>query len=300
VTASTGTGPAGRRGVPAWAPVPAAAPSLRADRRRADHAVRAPRAARRPPSRGLDAVLRVVGVVGEVMITVGVVVLLFLAWQLWWTDVVADRAQAAIVSELQWQAPPDVAVPALQKHTDDPPAEPVPALGEVWATLYVPRFGDHYVRPVAEGVDKETILDKVGVGHYPQTSMPGQIGNFAVAGHRTTFGKPFTHIERLRKGDAVVLRTETTWYVYKVTEHLIVYPDQVGVLSPVPDEGTTVSPAPEDGAGGRYLTMTSCHPRYWALQRYVVHGELEYWAPVSSGVPAELDGVDVSQGKKGS
>ena len=237
----------------------------------------------------------VVGVIGELMITVGVLVLLFLAWQLWWTDVVADRAQAAIVHDLQWQAPPDVTVPVAEKRTDDPPVEPTPQLGSVWATLYVPRFGDDYVRPVAEGVDKETVLDKLGVGRYPETQMPGQLGNFAIAGHRTTFGKPFTHIEKLKKGDAVVVRTATTWYVYKVTSHLIVYPDQVGVLSPVPDESTSVSAAPDD-LSKRFLTMTSCHPRYWALQRYVVHGELAYWAPVSSGVPDELAGVDVSLG----
>jgi len=251
-------------------------------------------------SRALAVTLRSASVLGELMVTAGVLIVLFLVWQLLWTDVVADRAQAAIVQQVEstWTAPPDTTIPQVQRHTDDPPPEPAPVEGKVWATIYVPRFGKHYVRPVAEGIDKTTVLDKLGVGHYPTTQMPGELGNFAVAGHRTTFVKPFAQIAEIRKGDAIVFRTKTTWYVYRATDHLVVWPGQVGVLSPVPDDGWQVT-QPTGPLTKRYLTMTSCHPKVWGVKRYVQHGVLSYWAPVSSGVPPELAGMDLSKdGKK--
>lgn len=231
--------------------------------------------------------LRIIGVIGEIMITLGVLLMLFLVWQLWWTDVVADREQAAVVAALGWEDAPAISAPSAHR-TDAPPVDAAPTkVGEVFATLYVPRFGKDYVKPIANGVDKYQVLDRLGVGHYPQTQMPGELGNFAIAGHRTTYGKPFTHIEKLVKGDVVIVRTEKTWYVYTVTGHVIVQPNAIGVLSPVPTEGTEIV-TPTEKLTGRYLTMTSCHPRYYALQRWVTHGELKYWMPVSAGTPDEL------------
>ena len=124
--------------------------------------------------------------------------------------------------------------------------------------MYIPRFGDDYVKPVAEGTDKATVLDTIGIGHYNGTAMPGDLGNFAVAAHRTTYGKPFNKIAELKKGDPLVVRTEDTWYVYKVTEYKIVYPQNVEVIAPVPGV-TKDQPMPDPKK--RFITLTSCHIR---------------------------------------
>src|SRR5512143_18243 len=111
--------------------------------------------------------------------------------------------------------------------------------------------------------------------------MPGGWGNFAMAAHRTTYGKPFSRIDELAVGDAIVIRNKWVWYVYHVTSTEIVAPSNVGVIAPVPDQ-------PGVAPNGRYLTMTSCHPKYSAAQRYVVHAEMTYWMRSISGTPAEL------------
>ncbi|MCL1870867.1 MAG: class E sortase [Promicromonosporaceae bacterium] len=234
----------------------------------------------------------VVGVFGELLITAGVVLGLFVVWQLWWTDVVALREQQQVLHALQWEPPPPAAsaAPAPVERRDDPPVDPQPAFGQVFAQLYVPRFGPTYVSPIAGGVDREQILDRLGIGHYPDTAMPGELGNFATAGHRTTFGKPYNLIADLQDGDALVVRTRTTWYVYRVVSHEIVYPWQVEVISPIPGlkPGDPIPPLTE-----RWMTMTACHPMFSARQRYVVHAKFDYWMPVSEGTPKELTDAGV-------
>jgi sortase A len=205
-------------------------------------------------------VRRVVGWTGEVLITLGVLLLLFAAWQLWWTDVVADRATAQVVERLR-----DDFAPHGGAVADDGPAAP-PVPGDAFALMYVPRLGSDWVRPVLEGTDASVLAE--GVGHYDGTAAPGEVGNFAVAGHRTTWGRPFHDIDRLRADDRVVVQTADHVYVYAVTGHEIVRPWQTEVVAPVPDEpGATPTE--------RMLTMTSCHPRYSATERYVVHAALE-------------------------
>jgi sortase A len=245
----------------------------------------APAHARR--RRGGGAVSAVVGVLGELMITAGVLLGLFVVWQLWWTDVEANREHQQILASLDWEPPPavDPVSPAPVERRDAPPVAAEPADGTVFAQLYVPRWGPDYVTPIAQGVDKKTILDRLGAGHYPGTAMPGDLGNFATAGHRTTYGKPYHRIAELQPGDPLVVRTEDTWYVYRMTEAQIVWPNQVEVVSPVPGLRPG-DPVPE--LTRRYLTMTACHPMFSARQRYIVHGELDYWMPVADGVPAEL------------
>ncbi|BDZ42083.1 class E sortase [Paraoerskovia sediminicola] len=248
------------------------------------------------PTSGQGPVARTVGAVGELMITLGVLLGLFIVWQLWWTDVEGDRYQAEVIDELAWEPPPAVAQVQNppEERRDDPPVMDEPGFQTVFAQYYVPRFGTDYVKPVAEGVDKALVLDTIGIGHYPGTAMPGDVGNFAMAAHRTTFGKPFNQIADLVEGDPLVVRTEETWYVYRVTEDLIVNPQDVGVIAPVP--GVPADPAAVPDR--RLLTMTSCHPMFSAAQRYVVHGELDYWMPVSDGTPKELldAGIDPSGG----
>jgi sortase A len=262
------------------------------------------------PRRGI--VSGIVGVIGELLITAGVLLGLFVVWQLWWTDVQAGRDHAQILASLDWPEPGPEVPPANEtdagggdggadngpavadRHEGKPPVMEEPAETAVFAELYVPRFGKNYVSPIAQGIDKATVLDKLGIGHYPDTAMPGDLGNFATAGHRTTYGKPYHEIAELKKGDPLVVRTEDTWYVYRVTDWEIVWPSQVEVISAVPGikPGESLPELTE-----RYMTMTACHPMYSAAQRYVVHGVLDYWAPVNEGVPEELLDAGVKVGR---
>lgn len=245
------------------------------------------------PSRAHSIVFGTIGVVGELLITAGVLLFGFLAWQLWWTDVQGNQAQAEIVHDFATDPVPTTtptapgAAPKVKIATprhDAPPVEKAPGHAVTFATIQVPRWKGIPAKPISEGIDRETVLNPKGVGHYPGTQMPGEIGNFAVAGHRTTYGKPFNRIAELKVGDPIVIRTKTTWYVYRMTSKEIVYPNDVGVIAPVPDH-------PGQTPTRRMITMTSCTPMYSAAQRYVVHGELDYWAPISSGIPVELLGT---------
>ena len=246
-----------------------------------------PRNARRPQSSGgpMRPVAWLIGVMGELLVTAGLVLGLFVVWQLWWTDVEGARAQSEIIAEMDWEAAPTGPQTAKENHGPPPVMAEPPEAGTLFAQMYIPRFGDDYVKPVAEGTDKATVLDTIGIGHYVDTAMPGDLGNFALAAHRTTYGKPFNQIAELKNGDALVVRTEDTWYVYKVTESKIVYPQNVEVIAPVPGV-TKDEPMPE--LTKRFITLTSCHPMFSATERYIVHGELEYWSPVGEGKPKEL------------
>ena len=216
---------------------------------------------------------RLVGWAGEVLVTLGVLLLLFVAWQLWWTDVVAERDAARVVEQLR----ADFAGGPVADG-EGAPATDLP--GDSVALLHVPRFGADWVRPVLEDTGPEVLA--TGVGHYVGTAGPGEVGNFAVAGHRTTWGRPFHDIDRLRAGDRVVVETAEHVYVYAVTGHEVVPPTDVAVIAAVPDDPGA---APEQPL----LTMTSCHPRYSAAQRYVVHAALAQTLD-----PADLDTAHAS------
>jgi sortase A len=216
---------------------------------------------------------RAVGWAGEVLVTLGVLLLLFAAWQLWWTDVASERDASRIVQ-------------TLERDFADGPAAPVgangipPAIGEdgAFAVVRIPRFGADYARPVLEGTGRPVLA--LGVGHYVGTAGPGQVGNFAVAGHRTTYGRPFHDVDRLVVGDRVVVETAADVYVYEVTAHEVVRPGDVEVIAPVPGE-------PGAAPTQALLTMTSCHPKYSATERFVVHGRLVETVPRADWVPSQ-------------
>ncbi|MFE1500897.1 class E sortase, partial [Streptomyces albidoflavus] len=149
--------------------------------------------------------------VGELFITFGVVMLLFVTYQLWWTNVLAGQEtdQAKEQIEDTWA-----------KGESKPEAfEP----GEGFAILYIPKLD--VVVPVAEGIDKTKVLDKGMVGHYAEgalkTAMPSdKQGNFAVAGHRNTHGEPFRYVNRLNPGDPIVVETQDAYYTYEMASIL--------------------------------------------------------------------------------
>lgn len=229
----------------------------------------------------MTALRRTVGVVGELLITAGVLVLFFLVWQLWGTDLTANREQAHAVAHLEQVFTHE---PSAAATTPAGASDPMVTLigvptGDAFAIIRVPRFGPDYARPIVQGTDYQVLMR--GVGHYDGTAMPGQIGNFAVAGHRTTYGRPFHNIDQLRPGDAIIVETKQDFDVYTVRSHVIVQPWQTDVIAPVPEH-------PGAKPTQRWMTMTSCHPKYSAAQRYVSFAELSQTLPRSKGLPASL------------
>jgi len=229
---------------------------------------------------------------GELLITAGLVLLLFVAWQLWWTDVVANREQAAITDRLieEWgggdRGAGAVVPDAAPADFGPPPELPQAAAGEAFGILRVPGFGPQWQeRPIVQGTGLDLLED--GVGHYDGTeiagasAMPGGVGNFAVAGHRVTYGRPFFQIAELVPGDPIVVETKESWYVYRMRSSTTVPPDRVDVVAPVPEQPNAV---PTE----RLLTMTACHPKYSARERYVVYAVMESWQPKSAGEPTAL------------
>jgi sortase A len=212
------------------------------------------------------------GILGDLLVTAGLVLLLFVGWQLWFTDVTANRTQDATVSRLtrDFASPPAATAPA----TESPKAVP---FGSAFAIVRIPRFGADYARPVIEGTSRDILQD--GIGHYDGTVLPGAVGNFAVAGHRTTYGRPFHDIDKLRAGDRVVVETRTAYHVYVVRRHTVVAPSAVEVIAPVPQK-------PGAQPTGRWMTMTACHPKYSAAQRYVVFAQLVKTYKHADGLPA--------------
>lgn len=219
----------------------------------------------------MSAVRRALGVVGEVLITCGVVVLLFLGYQLVWTNVQADRAANARSDALE---------KAWEERSSDAAEFDLPLKkGEAFALLRIPRLGENYRVPIVEGVSLPDLSQ--GVGHYPETALPGEVGNFAVAGHRATNGEPFAYLDQMNTGDDVVVETGTTWYTYEVTKEYIVAPTQVGVILPVPNE-------PGAEPRQQLMTLTTCNPRWDSYERLIFHAELVEELPKGSGPPAAL------------
>jgi len=228
----------------------------------------------------------VVGVIGEIFITGGVLVLLFLGWQLWLNDLIEGNEQTEVAQELQneWTKGGVIAPPAPPDRPD--PGEPFvaaePSFASQFATLIVPRFGADWVKPVREGVGTSELADSLG--HYPGTAMPGAVGNAAFAGHRTGWGAPFGPIIDLQIGDSIYVETEDGWYKYVYRSMEYVMPTGVEVLEAVPN-------VPGLDPLDRIITLTSCNPPLTAAERIIAYGVYDTWYPRAGGPPAEISGV---------
>lgn len=239
------------------------------------------------PRRNRHAVARISHVFGELMLTAGVLLLLFVGYTLFWTGVEAQQAQDSLKDELfaQWAADPQsgTGIPPTPTPGEPAPGEPAPEgglaevdPGEGIGILRIPRFGDNYAWAVVEGVRTDDL--KRGPGHYPGTAMPGEVGNFALAGHRATYGEPFAQVEEFEIGDQVVVETATSWYTYTVFE--IDFPVDVGAT-------WSIEPSPFDlGAEPTrsLMTLTTCHPRWASTYRFLVFTELTETLPKAAGV----------------
>ncbi len=226
----------------------------------------------------------IVQVFGELLITLGVILMLFVGWELWWTNIQSDQTQQQAVQQFaqnfkgpltpQASAPTNYGDPVVTKAPD--------AAGETFGLAYIPRFGaDYKPRPLVQGTAQRE-LDTLGLGHhYTSTAMPGAVGNFAVAGHRQTHGAVLDAIHALVPGDKIYVQTQDGYYTYVFRNSEIVLPTQTSVLAPVP---TQSSAQPTD----RYLTLTSCNPRFGVAERFIAYAVLESWQPASAGPPAEI------------
>ncbi|KQO81506.1 MULTISPECIES: class E sortase [unclassified Frigoribacterium] len=224
------------------------------------------------------------GVLGELLITAGALVLLFIGWQQWFNDLVVageHREQASSLSDrFEREAGPEVE-PGADGSYGDPPVGEAPAEAEEFANFYVPRFGADYAVPIAGGTSTVRTLNAIGIGHYDQTQMPGEVGNFGIAAHRTTYGAPFNAIADLREGDEMYVETEDGWFTYAFRNLQYVQASQVSVLQPVPD-----APDVSAASGERLITLTSCNPMFTAQERIVAYGVFDSWQPLSAGPPA--------------
>nr|WP_311771135.1 class E sortase [Actinophytocola algeriensis] len=227
---------------------------------------------------------------GEVLITLGIVVLLFVVYEVYWTDVISAGKQKDATTALddKWQQEREEHFTGLGE-------------GDGFAKMYIPAFGADYHFTIVEGTTAASL--EIGPGHYTQTAYPGQSGNFAVAGHRVGKGAPFNDINLINSCDAIVVETADNWFVYRalpkeeekagwaegrgseaqckgvsvlggpyenVIGQQIVPPTDGSVIAPVP--GSDV--VPSAGEQAALMTLTTCHPRFSDKERLIVHAVL--------------------------
>ncbi len=217
---------------------------------------------------------------GELCITAGLILILFVVWQLWWTDIEANKDNQHLAGSLaeEWRENP---LDKLPEDPDTPVPAALPAENEAFGIMYIPRFGPNYYRTIAEGVSLEPVLNRMGMGHYPSTAKPGEVGNFAMAGHRVTYGKPLNLIAEMQPGDRIYIQTKEGVYTYTFRNYDITLPDATEVLAPVPS-------APEYKGKDRIMTLTACNPMFSARERYIAYATLTDWSPAGTDVPKEL------------
>lgn len=238
--------------------------------------------------------------IGQALITFGLVALLVVVYQLWVTNLFTVQHQHHLTQQLQqqWQEQSPVVAPA-----PGAPAAPVQlppikvGVGDPFAMLHIPRLDGDWT--VVEGVAQTQLAQ--GPGHYIGTAMPGEQGNFSVAGH--AISSVFLSIGDLRPGDPIVVETGSYWFVYRVMGdpatgsfqgdpsgipgQETVLPTGIQVIAPTPD-------GPQNGpATGAYLTLTTCTPATTATHRLIVHAKLD-GQPISKaslpGGPPALHG----------
>ncbi|MGH3772256.1 MAG: class E sortase [Pseudonocardiaceae bacterium] len=254
-----------------------------------------------PPRRRAVPLRGVLRGLGELLLTAGLVVMLFVCYETYVTNLFSAHKQRAATAKLDdtWRNGRGVV--------------DRPVTGAGIAKMYVPAFGPDFVFTVLQGTDQDTLA--IGPGHYRGTAFPGQLGNVAIAGHRVGKGSPFNALDLLSSCDAIVVETADRWYVYRVlplqaesigwtqgkgtqprcrgVEPLsgrytnvvgktIVLPSQVEVIAPVPGH-------PGLAPANRLITLTTCHPQFSARERLIVHGVLvASYRKVEGQEPAEL------------
>jgi sortase A len=197
----------------------------------------------------------------------GAVILLMQAQTMFGTGGNAAAEQGIETLEADW---------ARTGPSDHPKADREPAeyerpirYQEGFAIMRIPRLGADWEQPVVKGV-KDPALE-LGVGWFAHSVLPGEIGNFSVAGHRccaSTHGEPFADLDTIKDGDKVFVQTRTTTYVYEMDDPYITTPDDVSTVAPVPGEGMNATPTKA------YITLVTCNPYWSSDERLITHGVL--------------------------
>lgn len=209
---------------------------------------------------------RVVAALGRTLITAGVLILLFVAYQLWGTGIYTSQQQSKLRTQFNTalhkvKTPPSTTTTAPTPTTTTT-SPPLPPTGDAVARIQIPKIGVDDI--VVNGIGVSDL--RKGPGHYPATPLPGQAGNAAIAGHRTTYGAPFGNLDQLSNGDEIHVQTLQGSFTYRVYQQLVVDPSDVGVLDSDPARPAT-------------LTLTTCNPKYSAAQRLIVKSALDNPAP---------------------
>ena len=207
------------------------------------------------------------------MMTAGTLILLFVAYQLWGTGLQEARSQDKLGDQFEelladadtatttTTVPATTTAPTGSTPVSVVPAAakerlPLPGYGDPVARIEIPKIG--ITRTVVEGVTIPQLAR--GPGHYPESPLPGQAGNVAIAGHRTTYGQPFHNVDKLEAGDQILTETVQGEFVYEVTGLEIVRPDEVRIL---------------EDQGDNRMTLIACHPKYSLKERIIVHAVLK-------------------------
>ncbi|MCH6471822.1 class E sortase [Sinomonas terrae] len=247
---------------------------------------------------GPSAWVKALGITGEALITIAVIIGLFVLWYAFFNPWVVGLRQEQVALQQSRQLSQQIKSQAA--HTPAPApsagklattgekasaipvmAEP-PNIADTIGVVYIPRLGTDWRRILRESVNTELVLNSVtaGVGHYTGTAMPGGLGNFAIAAHDIGYGNSFLNLSKLRLGDKVYIQTSLGWYTYTFRNFQFVQPDAINVLDAVP----TVSRTP---GNDRLITLTTCYPAIFPpLERVAAYGT---FVGFSTTAPAELD-----------
>ncbi|HKN98671.1 MAG TPA: class E sortase, partial [Pseudonocardiaceae bacterium] len=259
---------------------------------------------------------------GEVLVTLGMVVLLFVVYELYITNIFAAQKQASATTTLnqEWDTVFNGVNGANQRANHFDLTD-----GHGIAKLYIPAFGQDYVFTIVEGTTQDDLA--IGPGHYVGSALPGEPGNFAVAGHRVGEGAPFDDLGLVQSCDAILIETQSDWFVYRMLplpgeeagwatgkgktaqcsgpngEAPVkplggLYSQTVGREIVLPTEGDVVAPIPHHfgtkvsaGQEAALLTLTTCNPKFSAAQRMIIHAVLvKDWkkTPGAAKMPPEM------------
>jgi sortase A len=224
--------------------------------------VKVPRPEPAAPRRRLE-LASILSVTGRTLIALGLLVLGFVAFELLGTNVAEARNQSTLREQLV-APPPPIDLPVSRPVAG--PAPPPPPIGSAVAQIRIPRIG--LDKAVVEGVDMSDL--RKGPGHYANTPLPGQPGNSAIAGHRTTYGAPFFRLDEMQPGDPIFVSTAQGAFRYEVRQVFAVKPTQVEVLNHTENN---------------QLTLTTCEPRFSAARRLVVVADLKGLAAAGPALP---------------
>lgn len=209
--------------------------------------------------------------IAELLLTIGALLAALAFYLLVWTNLQTAAAQKDLLQEFRSQ------------QTDQPGQsgrQAKPGTGDGLNVLHIPRLGKDWKRVVVEGVDMKSL--NTAPGHFPETALPGQVGNYAVAGHRATHGEPFANLDRIVAGDKVYVEAANGWFTYQVTWSRIIAPTNTEVLAPVAGK-------PGQPAKARTMTLITCHPRWGSTERLVIGAQLIEERSLAAGPPEGMD-----------